>query len=210
MSRRIISPDEEEALEWQRALETERWLRSRLSEAGKQGSDHDCSQAAKEWFAHVASVMMTCARNGRGGSLTTSPPNELLAVISQFCDSLGRGIIPEPIAAVSIGRGRKPRGPTEARHVAIAAAYIQLAREGRIIDHTPFKTIQQAYGVTREAANKWGSEEVPFEIRNIWNGWDDAELSDWLRFQVHECGAIYKDHGRSSAAVHRRDPRRKV
>jgi hypothetical protein len=59
----------------------------------------------------------------------TPPPLELLAVMTELASYVATGRIPDSIAHVS-SRGRHRYGPSEARDIGIAVAYMMAARPG--------------------------------------------------------------------------------
>jgi len=129
-------------------------------------------------------------------------------VLASICDELSRGIIPKPISVTAGGKGRRQRGAAEAKHIAIATAYIRLVQAERLVDEDPYKTVSDAFKVTRKAAIKWGKEPLPKELCALFD-WEDADLSDWKQIRFEQAGPRYHETvSRSTAAIARRATKR--
>jgi hypothetical protein len=187
----------DEHRDWSALVEEERALRSTWLSLLRQQKPSPAARAkaARDWWRVVSEVMAGCVEGSRRGSLDRAPPVELFRVLELLAGDLAAGNLPSPMRE-AVSRGRGGMGPTEQRHIAIAAAYIQAAKRGDLDDKTPIKTITEAYGVTRQAAQAWGKRDVSsFKL---------PSHPQALTKKMREVGAIYSRAGRGTGALRAR------
>lgn len=183
--------------EWLKLLEKESFCRQKLHSLGI-ASAKEKGQAARDWWSIVSKVLDGCVKGSRGGNLEQRPPVELWRVLQGLAEDLAAGNLPEPMSDVA-ARGRGGIRWKERQHKDRATAYIQAAKRGVVDDKTPIKTVQDAFSVTRQTAQKWAKGEI-----------SDLDLHrhpQALEKRMREAGAAYSKAGRGTAAVRSRDKR---
>lgn len=189
--------------EWNRKIDRERELRSKLARIGECGNRVAQRNAAREWFGHVAVMLRDCARAPDARDRPLRPPTELLVVLADLLTDLGRGSVSQLFTDVT-SHGATRRGKTEERHIGYATLYLLAVERGEIEDKTPVKTIQDCYGVGRSTVYGWKKLTVP-EVIQL----DYEEMGpEWLATQIRDAGEIYRRAGRTGIAAARRGKRR--
>ena len=131
------------------------------------------------------------------------PPN-VASMLKGLFGELAVGNLPGPIRDCISRRGARAPGPSEAKPIAIAVAYVKAVRAGAITDRSPIKTVNNAYGVSRQTAQRWVRETAPLD------GWREYP-ADHLQWLMEEAGRRHKFAGRSENAIRARDrSKRKV
>jgi hypothetical protein len=121
-------------------------------------------------------------------------PPDLAVMLRVTFDYLRRGIIPETIRIVAAGSARRVMGPAEERDVRIAVAYVDAAKQGKIADRSPIKTVQDNYGIARTAVQGWNKAYAPWPFANI----------KTLQAAFEIAGRRYQQAGRAHSAQDKR------
>jgi Phage integrase central domain len=160
------------------------------------------------WWLTVSDVFHVYQVGLSQGASPIPAPLELLAVITKLASYIAAGQIPDSIVHAS-SQGRHRPGPTEARDMGIAVAYMLATRPGGlehcgetivIADKMPVRTICEALGI-RQTAYDWQQAVQPSLSVNPVDG-------EMLASLMREAGARYKEAGRSRSAVIRRRTRK--
>lgn len=104
---------------------------------------------------------------GKDGNPVEPLPITLVSRIADQIRYITAGKCPAPIAALT-GRGNPGVGPHEDHDIGIAVAYIQLAKDTKIGDSSPVKTISRLYGVDRSTVRKWQRRLAHIEPTVFW------------------------------------------
>ena len=144
----------------------------------------------RRWWEDVSAICRTWSRDPSQFSL----PPKVIFILGKMADELSRGIVPEPINGV-LRRGEKAVRYTERRHIGWAVRYVLAARSGLLVDRSPNKSVQEAFGVAKRTVQDWVRTYGEFVAQ-------ESEYSTSaparITAKMAECGAIYRQRGHRS------------
>lgn len=137
-------------------------------------------------------------------------PAQLALWLAALIDELVAGKIPGAINKMR-RRGAPSAGFAERRAIMIAACYVKAAREKRIQDRAPVKTIRKEYGISPRTASDWLKIYPNVSVDDLWPGaLLVPDFAPRMRMQIKESGRIYREFGGGRIGVlHRRAKHRK-
>lgn len=182
-------------LRWQKLIEEEdaAFQYCRELHRNDEGKNKEKSDAVRRWWQIVNAMLSMFTRTRGQYDFELAPfPGILLMRLAITAEELSNGVVPEHIEDARINDGGRPRRFAERHHIAFAVLYVEAVRDGSIKDRSPNKTVREAYGVTREAVQKWVRER-----EEICVGVPRQNLSpDQLKARMLECAKVYRLEGR--------------
>jgi hypothetical protein len=163
------------------------------------------AELTREWWGAVQKLFKGIAIAIARNEPVPHIPEALLSIAS-VAGYLAVGIVPKPVQVVA-RKGRTPPGPSEARDIGLAVAYMQackgeLHHNGKnisISDPSPNKTIREAFAVSERTVRDWQRDRQPAFL-----GVNDI-TPDILASMMRKAGSRYTGAGRSTRAISKRD-----